>query len=135
MAILLSAILALLPLTLAPGLLFYYDITPKIVVLLTGTAIGLMLARREGQARSPELRLFPRPGEPAALPGREVAVLYRQRRQGRGMPLSRRRIEGGELADQDGDRPVVGDDVVHQRQQPMLLRSRLSARATMPLPC
>ena len=58
MAILLSAILALLPLTLAPGLLFYYDITPKIVVLLAGTAIGLILARREMQARSPELRVF-----------------------------------------------------------------------------
>ena len=58
MAILLSAILALLPLTLAPGLLFYYDITPKIVVLLTGTAIGLMLARREARVRSPELRIF-----------------------------------------------------------------------------
>jgi O-antigen ligase len=58
MAILLSAILALLPLTLAPGLLFYYDITPKIVVLLIGTAIGLMLARREAQARSPELWVF-----------------------------------------------------------------------------
>jgi hypothetical protein len=58
MAILLSAILALLPLTLAPSLLFYYDITPKIVVLLTGTAIGLILARREAQARSPELRVF-----------------------------------------------------------------------------
>ena len=58
MAILLSAILALLPLTLAPGLLFYYDITPKIVVLLAGTAIGLILARRQMQARSPELRVF-----------------------------------------------------------------------------
>jgi putative inorganic carbon (hco3(-)) transporter len=58
MAILLSAILALLPLTLAPGLLFYYDITPKIAVLLTGTAIGLILARREVQARSPDLRIF-----------------------------------------------------------------------------
>ena len=58
MAILLSAILALLPLTLAPGLLFYYDITPRIVVLLTGTAIGMMLPRREAQARSPELRIF-----------------------------------------------------------------------------
>ena len=57
MAILLSAILALLPLILAPGLLFYYDITPKIVVLLTGTAIGL-LVRREAQARSTELRIF-----------------------------------------------------------------------------
>jgi len=58
MAILLYAILALLPLTLAPGLLFYFDITPKIVVLLTGTAIGLVLARSEARARSSGLRIF-----------------------------------------------------------------------------
>jgi len=57
-AILLSAILALLPLTLAPSLLFYYDITPKIVVLLSGTAVGLILALREIRAPSPELRTF-----------------------------------------------------------------------------
>jgi O-antigen ligase len=58
MAILLSAIVALLPLILAPGLFYYYDITPKIVVLLTGTAIGVILARRETHVRSRELRLF-----------------------------------------------------------------------------
>ncbi|HVP45006.1 MAG TPA: O-antigen ligase family protein [Bryobacteraceae bacterium] len=58
MAILLSAILALLPLTLAPGLLFHYDITPKIVVLLAGTAVALILAWREPHAESHGLRLF-----------------------------------------------------------------------------
>jgi putative inorganic carbon (HCO3(-)) transporter len=58
MAILLSAILALLPLILAPGLLFYYDITPKIVVLLTGTAVGLLLVLHKIDARSRELRVF-----------------------------------------------------------------------------
>ena len=58
MAILLSAILALLPLTLAPGLLFHYDITPKIVVLLAGTALGLILAWREPHAESRGLRWF-----------------------------------------------------------------------------
>jgi O-antigen ligase len=58
MAILLSAILALLPLILAPGLFYYYDITPKVVVLLTGTAIGLILTRREMHARSSQLRVF-----------------------------------------------------------------------------
>jgi len=58
MAILLSATLALLPLTLAPGLLFYYDITPKIVVLLVGAAIGLILVWREPYAESAGLRLF-----------------------------------------------------------------------------
>jgi O-antigen ligase len=58
MPILLSAILALLPLTLAPGLLFYYDITPKIVLLLAGTAVGLILAWREERTGSPGLRIF-----------------------------------------------------------------------------
>ena len=37
MGVLLSAIVALFALTLAPHLLFYFDITPKIVVLLVGT--------------------------------------------------------------------------------------------------
>ena len=58
MAILLSAILALLPLILTPGLLYYYDITPKIVVLLAGAVIGLGLEWREERAASPYLRLF-----------------------------------------------------------------------------
>src|SRR5215472_11440261 len=58
MAILLAAIVALLPLTLAPHLLFYYDITPKIAILLLGAALALPLALRRGRARSRGLTLF-----------------------------------------------------------------------------
>src|SRR6476660_8922840 len=58
MAILLSAMLALLPLILAPHVLLYWDITPKIVVLLVGVAIALPLAWREDRAHSPALRIF-----------------------------------------------------------------------------
>ena len=58
MTILLSAILALLPLTLTPGLLFYYDVTPKIVVLLLGTAIALPLGLHRARSSSAGLRIF-----------------------------------------------------------------------------
>ena len=58
MAILLAATLALLPLILTPYLLFYWDITPKIAVLLVGTAIALPLAGRERRAQSPGLRIL-----------------------------------------------------------------------------
>jgi len=58
MAILLAATLALLPLILTPHLLFYWDITPKIVVLLVGVALALPLAWRDGCARSPVLRIL-----------------------------------------------------------------------------
>ena len=58
MAIALSAIVALLPLILTPHLLFYYDITPKVIVLLAGTAVALILGRREERFQSPGLRVF-----------------------------------------------------------------------------
>src|SRR5579859_2503727 len=58
MAILLAATLALLPLILTPHVLFYWDITPKTVVLLVGVAIALPLGWREGRVRSPVLRLL-----------------------------------------------------------------------------
>ncbi len=58
MALLLAATLALLPLILAPHVLFYWDITPKIAVLLAGAAIAPALAWREGRAQSPELRML-----------------------------------------------------------------------------
>jgi hypothetical protein len=38
MALLLSLVIALIPLAIAPGLFFYFDVTPKIVLLLLGTA-------------------------------------------------------------------------------------------------
>src|SRR5215475_10858240 len=37
----LSAFVALVPLILTPGLLFYFDTTPKLIALLIGTAIAL----------------------------------------------------------------------------------------------
>src|SRR5579872_1641870 len=58
MAICLAAIAALLPLILTPHLVYYFDITPKIVVLLAGTAVALALEWREPRAQSPVLRMF-----------------------------------------------------------------------------
>jgi O-antigen ligase len=58
MALCLRAIVALLPLILAPYVLLYYDITPKIVVILVGTAIAALLMTREAPVRSPALRVF-----------------------------------------------------------------------------
>ena len=42
MALLLALIQALIPLAIAPGLLFYFDVTPKIVLLLLGTAAAIV---------------------------------------------------------------------------------------------
>lgn len=56
MALLLSAVVALLPLILTPHVLFYYDFTPKIAVLLLGTALALPLALGRERARSAGLR-------------------------------------------------------------------------------
>ena len=56
MAICLAAIAALLPLILTPHLVYYFDITPKIVVLLVGTAVALALTWRETGAHSRALR-------------------------------------------------------------------------------
>ena len=58
MAILVSAIVALLPLTIAPQLLYYYDITPKIAILLLGAAIALPLAVRRERLQSDGLKIF-----------------------------------------------------------------------------
>ncbi|MCU1273001.1 MAG: hypothetical protein JWO48_432, partial [Bryobacterales bacterium] len=58
MAILLSAIVVLLPLILTPRLMLYYDITPKILVLLLGTAVALPLGLRTKHVSSAGLRLF-----------------------------------------------------------------------------
>lgn len=41
MTVLMGLLLALVPLTIAPGLLFYFDVTPKIVILLAGAAVAL----------------------------------------------------------------------------------------------
>jgi O-antigen ligase len=58
MAMCLAAILVLLPLILAPHLLFYWDVTPKILVLLAGTVVAAPLMWRVPRAQSPALRVF-----------------------------------------------------------------------------
>jgi len=58
MAFCLRAIVTLLPLILAPYVLLYYDITPKVVVILLGTALAALLMVREAPVRSPALRVF-----------------------------------------------------------------------------
>jgi len=42
-------VVALIPLVIAPGLLSYFDITPKIAILLFGVSIGLLLWRENGR--------------------------------------------------------------------------------------
>jgi O-antigen ligase len=55
MAFLLAAIAALSALILAPGQFFYFDITPKVVVLLTGVALAALLAARGLRESVPRL--------------------------------------------------------------------------------
>jgi putative inorganic carbon (hco3(-)) transporter len=43
---------------MAPYVLLYYDVTPKIAVLLAGVAVAAVLASREAPVRSPMLRVF-----------------------------------------------------------------------------
>jgi O-antigen ligase len=42
MAWLLAVVIALIPLSIAPGLLFYFDVTPKTLVLCLGTAVAAL---------------------------------------------------------------------------------------------
>jgi O-antigen ligase len=61
MALLLALTIALMALILAPGFSFYFDITPKLVVLLAGTAIVLVcvpLPDGRGSVRHPVFRIF-----------------------------------------------------------------------------
>jgi len=58
MAFCLRAIVTLLPLILAPYVLLYYDITPKVAVILLGTALAALLMAREAKVQSPALRAF-----------------------------------------------------------------------------
>src|SRR5690242_1651856 len=46
MRILLPTVAALVPLLIAPHLLFYFDVTPKVVVLIFGAMAALILAMR-----------------------------------------------------------------------------------------
>lgn len=47
MRFVLPVVAALLPIVIAPGVLFYFDVTPKVVILLIGTGIALVLWRGE----------------------------------------------------------------------------------------
>jgi O-antigen ligase len=58
MAWCLWVLVTLLPLILAPQLLFFYDVTPKILVLLAGAGIALLMGAYEPRAQSPALRIF-----------------------------------------------------------------------------
>jgi O-antigen ligase len=51
MALLLSLVIALIPLAIAPGLFFYFDVTPKIAVLLLGTAAAAVWWTAAGGAQ------------------------------------------------------------------------------------
>ena len=41
-----AAVIALIALVVTPGLLFYFDVTPKVVLLLAGVAVMLLGSRR-----------------------------------------------------------------------------------------
>jgi len=58
MGLCLRAMVALLPLILVPYVLLYYDVTPKIVVLLAGTAVAAWLRIRTAPVRSPVTRVL-----------------------------------------------------------------------------
>src|SRR5271155_2576153 len=49
MKLAIAAVLALTPLLILPGLVFYYDVTPKVCVALIGAAIGLLLLLRDSK--------------------------------------------------------------------------------------
>ncbi len=59
--------------------------------------------------------------EPLALPDGEVGVLDGQGGELGGFSPGELPVEGGELADDDGDRPSVGDDVVCGGEQEVLV--------------
>src|SRR5450756_2625627 len=49
MQILVPLIVALVPLLITPNLLYYFDITPKIIALLLGAAVALLLYRENAR--------------------------------------------------------------------------------------
>ncbi len=51
MALLLSLVIALIPLAIAPGLFFYFDVTPKIALLLLGSAAAAVWWMAAGGAQ------------------------------------------------------------------------------------
>ena len=83
------------------------------------------LGRRAGQRVAPEVQLPPQGlvTQPVGLPGGvvgEIDLRHRQIRLGARLAGA---VQGGEVADQQVDRPAVADDVVDVEQQPVLRRS------------
>lgn len=58
MRFLLPAVAALLPIVIAPGVLFYFDVTPKLVILLIGVSAALILWRGDLPLKSRANRIF-----------------------------------------------------------------------------
>jgi hypothetical protein len=79
--------------------------------------------RRSGELAAPEIELLfeGRAGEPAALPHREVGVLYGQLRQRGGRPRGQGGVERRQLVVEDVRGPVVDGDMVRRDQQQVLL--------------
>ncbi|PAV68841.1 hypothetical protein WR25_01818 [Diploscapter pachys] len=88
-------------------------------------AIGGQLEDRlcAAQARLPvvELTLLLTGFHPLALPGRVVGVLEGQRRQLRGLTVQMAFIAAHQFVDQDRHRPAVGNDMVQDQYQHMLV--------------
>ena len=57
MALFQTLVIGLIALIITPGYLFYFDVTPKVVILLTGTA-GLLIMAARSRDLSPGPRLF-----------------------------------------------------------------------------
>ncbi len=55
MGVILAAVVALVPLLIAPNLLFYYDVTPKVLALLLGAAAALVWFAWRGDGLRPLL--------------------------------------------------------------------------------
>ncbi|MNH11879.1 hypothetical protein D3C79_714070 [compost metagenome] len=82
----------------------------------------------EGAAPVGELSLHFAGSQPLTLPDGKIHVVQFNRRQRRGLVLRESVIEGDKLTQQDGEGPVVGDDMVQSHQQVMLLGRHLHQR-------
>jgi len=96
-------------------------------------AIGRQVEHRHPGQRLPpigELALQRFPLQPLPLPHRVVGILHRQLGQRRRRPCRERCIQLRHLAHQHAHRPAVGDDVVYDELQPVMLRGdRVQAHA------
>src|SRR5574341_179025 len=68
----LAAVILLAPLLILPGLSFYFDVTPKVAVVMLGTSLALLsscLPGPLGHARGPARATQPRPSGSAPWAG------------------------------------------------------------------